>query len=652
MTVKQNSKIDYLPWILTAAALIIRMLYLSHIAANNPFFRDETLVSQVHHRWAEDIISGTADAQPEVFLRAPLYPFIVAGIYWIAGVDYLYPRLIQLLIGSFLTLAVFYAGRKMFGRKGAVASAIIWIFYFPMIFFEGELFETSMNAVLVFGAYLLLSALDDKKLILKYGLAGLLIGLAVIMKPNSFLFIPAVLIWLCFNKEIVSSKWKAASFLVVGALIAIFPITIRNYTVGKEFTLVAANGGLNIFIGNNEKSDGVSAVIPGQEETDADLQWGLDHHETALTAMSIRLARDETGKDLTPGQASDYWYGQAKEFAINRPLEFVKLNLKKLLLFFSSFEFGNTRDLYFSRQHSWLMSVFLWNGGIKFPLGIIFPFAGLGLFYAIRNKLADNGLLSAFIIGALLSTVIVFVCARFRMNVIPFYIILAGGGITLAFAELNGKKVLTNLAILIPLLFIANFNFFNLEKDVSFQEYFNIGRRYMEKGEYQKGYDNYLKSLSANPEFTPVLNELGIIFEFQGDYKKAALMYGKVLAQKPYDPVALYNLGAAEGKAGFIDSSIVHLKSAVAFDPDFWQAWLNLGNCYLYQMDEDSAGICYIKTLELQPGNPDVLFNMGSYYMIKAENRKALEYFNKVKEIDPNYPTLDKLIEKLSLKNK
>jgi len=637
-------KFDRLPWLLTLFALLIRLLYLSQIAAHNPCFYDETLVAEVHHHWAKAILAGETPAESTAFIRAPLYPYLLAAIYCIFGPDLLLPRLIQLLFGAFITLGIFSAAQRLFDRKTAITAAVIWALYAPMLFFEGELFETSLTAALIFLSYLAWNKASPKNSRRCLALCGILLALAALLKPNSAFFIPLLTVWYLVDGKKQLLGWKPLITFLAAAVIIVLPVTFRNFIVSKEFVPIAAYGGLNFYIGNNTQSDGVSAVLPGEIETEADHQWGKAHNATALTAMSIRLASQTAGKQLTPGQASAYWYHRTGEFALQQPVKFVLLNLKKLALFFNGFEYANTRDLYFARHHSWLLSILLWHKGINFPLGLIFPFAGLGIFYALKEKIPGSRNLIVFLLGAVFSTTLVFVCARFRMNAVPFLILLAAGGIIQAFQRLNGKKVLLNLALLLPLIILTNINAFSLSQDTVYQEYYHLGRRSWEQGKFQDAYDYLLKSLQANPQFQPALNEMGVLLETFGKYPEAAFYYRRAMELSPGDAVALYNLSAAEGKGGLLDSAVVHLQHALSIDSLFWQAWLNLGNCNFRLKDFTAAESCYLKADELNPNSPDILYNLGGFYLLQNQKTLAKEYFLRVQSLEPDYPALDTLI--------
>ena len=46
-------------------------------------------------------------------------------------------------------------------------------------------------------------------------------------------------------------------------LVVVLPITIRNCAVGGDAVLIASQGGVNFYIGNNPDSDGRTAIVPG-----------------------------------------------------------------------------------------------------------------------------------------------------------------------------------------------------------------------------------------------------------------------------------------------------------------------------------------------------------------------------------------------------
>jgi Flp pilus assembly protein TadD len=119
------------------------------------------------------------------------------------------------------------------------------------------------------------------------------------------------------------------------------------------------------------------------------------------------------------------------------------------------------------------------------------------------------------------------------------------------------------------------------------------------------------------------------------------------LKQTPLDAIANYNLGAAEGKAGDVSSALEHLSKAVELDATLWQAWLNLGNAHFFLNRPDSAQYCYHKALSLAPDSPDILYNLGNFYLTQKDKVQAVEYLQKAYDLAPEYPNLKELLENL-----
>ena len=68
------------------AALIPRLLHLQQIARHDPFFRLPAVDGAVYHDWARAIAAGDLVGEG-VFTMGPLYPYLMAGVYALAGPD-------------------------------------------------------------------------------------------------------------------------------------------------------------------------------------------------------------------------------------------------------------------------------------------------------------------------------------------------------------------------------------------------------------------------------------------------------------------------------------------------------------------------------------------------------------------------------------
>ena len=84
--------------ILFAGAFLLRILYLFEIS-HQPLFTYLVSDAEFHDSWAQSIANGNLLGN-SVFFRAPLYPYFLGCIYWIAGHNDIVARVVQHFLGS------------------------------------------------------------------------------------------------------------------------------------------------------------------------------------------------------------------------------------------------------------------------------------------------------------------------------------------------------------------------------------------------------------------------------------------------------------------------------------------------------------------------------------------------------------------------
>jgi len=108
---------DIALWILLAAALIIKLGYLFFSLPEPASTTHLSIDALYHYKWASLIASGEILANAPYF-RAPLYPFLLAGLMKVSGDSLIFVRLIQLLAGC---LALFFVYRIAAVKAGKTA---------------------------------------------------------------------------------------------------------------------------------------------------------------------------------------------------------------------------------------------------------------------------------------------------------------------------------------------------------------------------------------------------------------------------------------------------------------------------------------------------------------------------------------------------
>ncbi|MBU0638663.1 MAG: glycosyltransferase family 39 protein [Planctomycetes bacterium] len=381
-----------------ALALLVRLIYVLQLRAS-PLFDWPIMDAAYHDEWAQAIAEGRPFVTGPYF-RAPLYPWLLGAVYSLFGRGFLLPRLLQICLGAASCSLLYLLGRSTFGRTtgllAAVAAATYWVF----CYFEAELLIVPLIVFLDLLLLCLVMWAGHRTGLPRWLLAGVVLGLSAIARPNVLIFAPVVLVWL-FLRWRRSATWSALGF-VCGCLIPVLPITARNYFVGHDRVLISSQGGVNFFIGNNPHSDGVTAVVPG---TPAD--WWGGYFE------SIRLAERACGRPLKPSEVSQFYFKQGLRFWVEQPGAAVALLLHKLKLFWTPRELGNNKDpQFFADKYTPIVRFLPLGFGLIAPLGL----AGMLLHWRQGVRLLP---LWGFVLVYMAGVVAFFVNSRFRVPVIP-----------------------------------------------------------------------------------------------------------------------------------------------------------------------------------------------------------------------------------------
>jgi len=83
--------------------------------------------------------------------------------------------------------------------------------------------------------------------------------------------------------------------------------------------------------------------------------------------------------------------------------------------------------------------------------------------------------------------------------------------------------------------------------------------------------------------------------------------------------------------------TILNLEGEVTRNPDNFQAWKQLGNLYYDHNEPEKAVGAYVKSLELHSGDANLLTDLGVMYRRTKQPKKALEFFDKAIDMDPNH---------------
>lgn len=127
------------------------------------------------------------------------------------------------------------------------------------------------------------------------------------------------------------------------------------------------------------------------------------------------------------------------------------------------------------------------------------------------------------------------------------------------------------------------------------------------------------EGLTLHPWSGPILVNLGVVLERQGEPAAAEALYLRATGE-PHTPAQAHrNLGDLALRRGDEQGARAHYEKAVRLDPELGdEVFLRLGTFFYEDGDHDSARRLWRRALELNPANEVVRSNLG---LVAAESR-------------------------------
>jgi tetratricopeptide (TPR) repeat protein len=613
-------------WLL---AFAVRVLYLWQIA-DAPFFGLRLGDAEAYHEWARRIAAGDWPGSG-VFYQAPLYPYCLALIYSTVGESVAIVRLFQAMLGATSCALLGAAGIALFGRAGLAAGLALAI-YPSAIFYDGLLDKTSLMAFLVTALLWLLvmrGGASARRRWLRWFGAGAVLGLLALTRENALILALPILVF-----ALVTTVRAHAACFLIGLLIVLIPVGIRNLSRGGEFQLTTAQLGPNLYIGNRAGASGTyEPLVVGHGSA-------ADEREDAT-----RLAQQALGHPPTPREVSRYWTARALTAILDHPGRALRLFARKVAMTFGATEIADTetQDVYTE-----------WSGLLRllsvFDFGVLLGLAAFGLVMS-AGEWRRLWIVCALVATYALSVAAFYVLGRYRFPLVPMLILMAAGGVAHfgrvasaasrilppeagSHASLGRQALLAVAAGVIAVLFahvpLAD------ERGTHAAHYAGIAtalaRDPVRTREARQFYERALAAVPGHPAtefaFATFLSQLGRQTEAIPHYRAA-------LAAWPDHAEAHFNLGVALSSESRIDEAAQHFGESIRLRPDDADAHLALARA-LVALDRARDAIShYEHALAINPNEAAVHNDLGTTLANEGRVREALLHFERAVALDP-----------------
>ena len=568
-------------WVVLAiVAVVVRAIYfVEH--SSSPFFHGLVLDEANYDALGWSMASGEG-LWEGVLTFNPLQPLILAAIYSIGGHDLAWPRMVQLIADLAMVGGVSVVTGRLVSWRAGLISGFMAALYGPAIFYAGELLAECWS--LSFLA-LSLAAMTGRSWRWRL-LAGLLMGVAVLGRPNLVLFYPVLGLW-WFWSERGAGLIRIAP-LIIGMLLAISPITTRNIAAG-DAVMMTAHGGINLFIGNNKDASGWFKIPRGT---------GLAGSQQDLITSAQREAEKDLERELRPSEVSDYWRDEAVSDFTKDPVAATTGLLRKTAYFFNAYEKPMVANYHYAQQNS---AVLTW-GSIGLAPVMILGGIGMVLGWSRRRKLAP---LYILVVTYTAGVVLFFVSMRYRLPVVAGLLPFAGLAVERGVVWLrSGRKglpvVLVGVVLWSGVVLWPSVRQAELPRDMAHTHYY-LGTVALDNEAHEQATAHFEDALSLVDDNVRYRHQYGIALYRSGRIDDAITQLEQVTTQEPIFLQPYVSLGIAYRKKGDFAEAEATYRRAILVSERYPFIWYNLGNVLVDQGRQSEARAAFEKALELKP---------------------------------------------------
>ena len=177
-----------------------------------------------------------------------------------------------------------------------------------------------------------------------------------------------------------------------------------------------------------------------------------------------------------------------------------------------------------------------------------------------------------------------------------------------------------------------------LVQDAFVRNDFTYGVAMFQHGYLDQAAESFQQVIAAKPDNADAYYNLGTLNLRRNDFEKARQDLEQAVALQPNHPEAWNNLGMIAAQQGHPEEAIRNFEKSLALRPTYAVAFLNLGNVYRRQQSFAKAQECLDNALKLQPDDPEVNYSLGMLYAQQNQLQRAAEYLRRAVELRPDYP--------------
>ena len=183
----------------------------------------------------------------------PGYPFFLAAFWKIAG-SFRAVEFVQALLVGATTVMTMLIALRLFGTAAGIASGLLLVATGVLGTYSKLMLSEVLSVTTLTAGLLVLVVAFERRSTPLLALAGVVLGLATLVRPQSLLLPLALGVWIWFAWG--DRRGMAALVLIATFAITLVPWTARNYARLDGFVPVSAMTWANLFLVNNPQATG------------------------------------------------------------------------------------------------------------------------------------------------------------------------------------------------------------------------------------------------------------------------------------------------------------------------------------------------------------------------------------------------------------
>jgi Tfp pilus assembly protein PilF/peroxiredoxin len=167
---------------------------------------------------------------------------------------------------------------------------------------------------------------------------------------------------------------------------------------------------------------------------------------------------------------------------------------------------------------------------------------------------------------------------------------------------------------------------------------FTYGVALFQHGYLDQAAESFQQVVAAKPNDPEAYYNLGTLNLRRNDFQQARSYLEQTLKLRPNYPEAWNNLGMIAAQEGHPEEAIKNFQQSLLLRPGYGTALLNLGNIYRRQRSFEKAQEFLDQAAAIQPDDPEVNYSLGMLYAQQGQVQRAAEYLQRAVELRPDYP--------------